>query len=258
MLVTTLPSSPPSQARHPSEAKKSPLANSQSSAKSAWKHARDGTSAPIPPLSTPTKGKQHQRTSTGPSSPLPNESFVVLQDSVVRRLPSPIPSPPSRKARLSSSRSSNNKRAIEAETTKQFEADYDPSPLSHHLRSAARLFNVLSTRTDIDHPLCAECTQALLATLKRQLDETKKERDGYIAFEKEIRKEREREGQGPSKEDADKKIEKLKAEECSLIEQLKEAEHERGILDEELHLLELDEMALELEEAESALTLHPS
>jgi len=258
MLITTLPPSPPSQTRHLSEAKKLALGNSQSSAKSAWKRARDGTSAPpIPPISTRTKGKQPQRTSTGPSSPLPSESFVVLQDSVVGQLPSPIRSTPPRKAGLSSARSSNRK-AIEAETTKHFEQDYDPSPLSHRLRSAARLFNVLSTRTDVDHPLCAECTQGLLTTLKRQLDETKKERDGYIAFEKEIRKEREREGQGPSKEEIDKKIEKLKAEECSLVEQLKEAEHERGILDEELHLLELDEMALELEEAESASKLRPS
>ena len=156
---------------------------------------------------------------------------------------------------MSSSRS--NKKAIEAESTKHFEPDYEPSPLSHHLRTAARLFNVLSSRTDVDHPLCAECTRALLATLTRQLDETKKERDGYIAFEKEIRKEREREGQGPPKAETDKKIEKLKAEERSLIEQLKEAEHERGMLDEELRLLELDEMALELEEAESASTLRP-
>jgi len=108
----------------------------------------------------------------------------------------------------------------------------------------------LSTKTDIDHPLCAECTQILLKTLNRQLEETKKERDGYIAFEKEIRKEKEREAQGLTKEEAEKKIERLKSEERLAIDQLKETEREREQLDEETRLLELDEKALEAEEAE--------
>lgn len=90
----------------------------------------------------------------------------------------------------------------------------------------------------------------LLTNLQRQLDETKKERDGYIAFEKEVRKERERESQGISKEESEKKIEKLKQEEALAIEQLKEAERERAQLDFELRQLELSESALEQEESE--------
>lgn len=82
------------------------------------------------------------------------------------------------------------------------------------------------------------------------MEETKKERDGYIAFEKEVRKERERDGQGLSKEEADKKIENLKADEAQAIQQLKDAEREREQLDEDLRLLEAEEKALELEEAE--------
>jgi beclin 1 len=125
--------------------------------------------------------------------------------------------------------------------------------LSHHLRSTVRLFNLLSARTEIDHPLCAECTQILLVSLQRQLDETKRERDGYIAFEKEVRKERERDGQGMSKEEAEKKIEKLKLDERLAIEQLKVAEQERVQLDEELRALEQEEKALEEDEARSVV-----
>jgi beclin 1 len=133
----------------------------------------------------------------------------------------------------------------------QLEADTpNPTPISNHLRSTIRLFNLLSTRTDIDHPLCAECTHILLSTLQRQLDETKKERDGYIAFEKEVRKEKERDGQGMSREEAEKKIEKLKVEEKVAIEHLKEAEREREKLDEEMRALEEEERVLEEEEAE--------
>ncbi|CAA7261745.1 unnamed protein product [Cyclocybe aegerita] len=190
--------------------------------------------------------KQVQR-----APPLPNESFVLLQDSIIRNIPSPTPQ--STRARKGVSKSQNNPPndvSVERSQSHNPEQDHvNPSPLSHHLRSTARLFHLLSTRTDIDHPLCAECAQTLLVNLQRQLDETKKERDGYIAFEKEIRKERDREFQGPSKEEAEKKIEKLKQEEELAIKQLKLAEREREQLDAELRQLEADE-TLELEETE--------
>lgn len=126
----------------------------------------------------------------------------------------------------------------------------NPPPLSHHLRSGLRLFNLLSSRTDLDHPLCSECTHILLATLTRQLEETKKERDGYIAFEKDVRKEKEREGSASSKAEAEAKIERLKEDERLVIEQLKTAERERQQFEEELCNLELEEKILEEEEAE--------
>jgi beclin 1 len=89
-----------------------------------------------------------------------------------------------------------------------------------------------------------------LTNLRKQLDETKKERDGYIAFEKDVRKERERGTQGTTKEEAIREIEKLALDEQQAIEQLREVEREREQLDEELRQLELDEKALEAEEAE--------
>lgn len=135
-------------------------------------------------------------------------------------------------------------------TPSQEEQQQNPTPISHHLRSTAKLHNLLSTRTDIDHPLCSECTQILLSSLQRQLDETKKERDGYIAFEKEVKKEKEREGQGMTKDEAEKKIKQLKIEEQTAIQKLHEAEKEREQLDEELRALELQEQALDEEEAE--------
>jgi beclin len=114
----------------------------------------------------------------------------------------------------------------------------------------------MSSRTDIDHPLCAECTHILLSNLERQLEETKRERDGYLAFEREVRKEKEKEkerigkGLAMGKDEAERKIDMLKQEEWVAIEQLKEAEREREQLEEELRSLELAEKALEEEEAE--------
>ncbi|KAJ3570398.1 hypothetical protein NP233_g4440 [Leucocoprinus birnbaumii] len=245
-VAASLPGSPNQHARQLTSEQKLAQIPASPYVKAAWERAASTGSSTTnkspSKLSARAQGKQPQRTPNIPST----ESFVLLQDSVIRH----IPSPPVTQTRSKKQTTPQN---IPHPPTSpsQYENDQvSPSPLSHHLRSAARLFNLLSTRTEIDHPLCAECTQILLKSLNRQLEETKKERDGYIAFEKEIRKERDREAQGLTKEEAEKKIERLKHEERIAIEQLKEAEREREQLDEELRLLELDEKALEAEEAE--------
>lgn len=248
MIVATLPSHSPVPAKT-SQSSNRAVTDAPSTSKAVWQRSNASTLTPktTNTLSPRAQGKQAQR-----GTPLPNESFVLLQDSVIRNIPSPTPTPPHPK-RASTKVHGNQvqDKAVDRPNAGMLEEDHaNPSPLSHHLRSTTRLFNLLSTRTEIDHPLCAECTQILLTTLQRQLDETKKERDGYIAFEKEVRKERERESQGLSKEDAEKKIEKLKQEEANAVEQLKEAEKERAQLDLELHQLELNERALEQEELE--------
>jgi beclin 1 len=118
------------------------------------------------------------------------------------------------------------------------------------LESTARLFKLLSSRTELDHPLCAECTHLLISTLSKQLEEIKKERDGYLAFEREIKKERERERQVSSPEVTERKIQRLKEDEKNAIDELKAAEIDRERLNEEIRALEREEMELEEEEAE--------
>ncbi|TFK44335.1 beclin 1 protein [Crucibulum laeve] len=246
MIVGTLPPSSSHVGKSIPDSKKLAHLPAPASVKSTWERAQSngGFIDQPPALSSRAQGKQPQR------SLLPNESFVLLQDSVIRDMPPPT-SPPARSKKGSIKSRNTPVKPTTPQSQTQFEPDQtNPSPLSHHLRSTTRLFNFLSTRTEIDHPLCSECTQTLLANLQGQLEETKKERDGYIAFEKEVRKERDRVIQNMSKEDAEKRIEKLKAEEHATIEQLREAEREREHLDEELRALEKDEKALEAEEAE--------
>ncbi|KAH7916568.1 APG6-domain-containing protein [Hygrophoropsis aurantiaca] len=244
MIVASLPPAPSSRARYMTEAEQLAQLPSSSSVKSVWQRSKQSeNSRASPTLSSRAQGKQPQRLLP------PNESFVLLQDSVIHSIPSSTPSPASPKKVASVN--PRNTAAKAQSPPSQLEPDHpNPTPISHHLRSTLRLFNLLSTRTEIDHPLCAECTQILLSSLQRQLDETKKERDGYIAFEKEVKKEKERELSDISKDEAEKKIERLKAEERAAIEQLKHAERERAQLDEELRLLELEEKALDEEEAD--------
>lgn len=183
---------------------------------------------------------------------MPSESFVLLQDSVVRN----IPVSPTRAQKPTLHKARSHAPSAPVEQVPVESQPLDPTPLSHHLHSTQRLLKLLTTRTDIDHPLCAECTHGLLSALERQLEETKRERDGYIAFEKEVRKEKEREGRGAGvdaakvKEDMERKIELLREEERLAVEQLKQAEREREQLEDEMRALDLEEKVLEEEEAE--------
>jgi beclin 1 len=245
MIVASLPQSNSNHAHQPSEAEQ--VAHLPAHVKSAWQRSKQTTSS-YEPMSTRAQGKQPQR-----GSPLPNESFVMLQDSAIRNIPSQSMSTPRKSssvAKVTSPNSIPNSQSLPVPPAQLQPDTPNPTPISHHLRSTLRLFNHLSTRTEIDHPLCAECTHILLTSLQRQLDETKKERDGYIAFEKEVKKEKEKDGQGMSREEAEKKIEKLKVEEKVATENLKEAEREREKFDKELKALEEEEKALEEEEAE--------
>ncbi|KAJ3999635.1 autophagy protein Apg6-domain-containing protein [Lentinula boryana] len=240
IIASLPPRSSSTHARHATDAEKLQQLSAPASVKEIWRNSQGSPSA-VASLSPKAQGKQPQNSSVSP-----HDSFVLLQDSVVHHTPSVTTPARSKKGSIKTKGPSNPAPVSKPPETV---APNSNSPLSHHLRSTVRLFNLISSRTDIDHPLCAECTQVLLNTLQRQLDETKKERDGYIAFEKEVRKERDRESQGLTKEEAEKKIEKLKFDEQLAIEQLKEAEKERLQLDEELRILEQEEKLLELDEA---------
>ncbi|KAH9963869.1 autophagy protein Apg6-domain-containing protein [Russula dissimulans] len=238
MIVGSLPPQPNTQPPPASEEEKLAQLPAPSSAKAAWKSTRQTVDATLSPRA---QGKLPQR-----SPVLPNESFVILQDSVINNIPSHVSFPSQVPKSSSESGAATPKKELPPDDVDHIH----PSPLSHHLRSTQHLLNLLSSRTDVDHPLCAECTHILLSMLTRQLDETKKERDGYIAFEKEAKKEKEREKEGSTPQEAERTIARLKEDERSAIEQLREAERERDQLAEELRALELEEKALEEEEEE--------
>lgn len=172
------------------------------------------------------------------------ESFVLLQDSIVRN----IPSSPSNGVY---SPKGKGKALLKEVPFQQQPPVPSPSPLAHHLRSAGRLHALLSAKTELDHPLCDECTHMFTGILNQQLVETTKERDGYIAFEKQIKKEREREGDDKQvMVDAQQRLEQFSKEEQLALEALLDADRERAALEAELEQLELEEKALEEEEAE--------
>ncbi|KAK5237853.1 Vacuolar protein sorting-associated protein atg6 [Exophiala xenobiotica] len=57
---------------------------------------------------------------------------------------------------------------------------------STDVEKAQVLYEVLSSRSDVDHPICAECTSLLLASFSARLGSTNRERDAYASFLKSV------------------------------------------------------------------------
>lgn len=57
---------------------------------------------------------------------------------------------------------------------------------NHRIKVANRLFDIMSSRSEIEHPMCYECTEILFNSLKKQLSDASKERDCYIDFFKKV------------------------------------------------------------------------
>ncbi|KAG9119266.1 autophagy protein 6 [Ceratobasidium sp. 392] len=216
-----------------------------SSSKSAWQRAQAASG------STRSNSSKHRPA---------GESFILLQDSVIHKIPSDTSRSPS-STQKSKARASTPTPKGQPSARKQPVAEKQPTPItsspppkqalpaaprSHHLAQTLKLHTLLSSRTDIDHPLCAECTSVLIAALTKQLEETKRERDGYIAFERDVRNSS---GTGDVKA-MEARIEDLKLEERSALDELTEAEREKARLDRELEELEREEKELEEKEAE--------
>ncbi|CAB4023908.1 Beclin-1 [Paramuricea clavata] len=95
--------------------------------------------------------------------------------------------------------------------------------LSHRLKVTSQLFDIMSAQSDIDHPLCEECTDTLLDQLDHQLKVTTDELNDYSKeFVDKI--------DGSKEEDTElltKELEDLKLEESQLMQELEKVEVER-------------------------------
>ncbi|KAH8689080.1 autophagy protein Apg6-domain-containing protein [Talaromyces proteolyticus] len=124
------------------------------------------------------------------------------------------------------------------------EASKDHS-FSDDAERAHRLFDILSARSDIDHPICTECTDLLVEGLQKKLNTATKERDAYISFLKNIN------ASVPSEEDveaAEKALKESQAEEEAAYQELLALEKEKADIDREIVMLEEESRQLDLEE----------
>ena len=166
----------------------------------------------------------------------PAMSFVMLTDSQV------VPPQHTLDAYEETRKSKDSKEAYIAAS----ETSNDPmQTLSHQIESTTRLFEILSSRSDIDHPVCSECTDLLLSQLQSRLSAATKERDAYITFLKTLN------NTTPSSSEISKAQASLassKAAEAKAFSELLALEKEKAALDNEVATLEAESLALDEEE----------
>jgi beclin 1 len=123
----------------------------------------------------------------------------------------------------------------------------DKPPLSWELQRHERLFSILSSYSDIDHPICTECTSLLLSSFNAHLAASSRERDAYASFLKGLQS-----GTTiPSTEDAlkaEKELGEAVQREEAALKELRQLEDEKTALEAEITELEEQSRAMDLEE----------
>ena len=165
----------------------------------------------------------------------PAMSFVMLTESQVVP-PSIVKSP----------EDTNPKRPGRQEEKHRLDgADDEGKAMSQDMERVARLFEILSARSDIDHPVCTECTGMLVEGLQRRLDAATRERDAYVSFLKQVNASIPTDDEVKESQDL---LAKARAEEAAATEELKKLEKEKAAVDEEIAELEEEARALDVEE----------
>ncbi|RKL46120.1 hypothetical protein BFJ72_g3028 [Fusarium proliferatum] len=159
-------------------------------------------------------------------------SFVLLSESQMTHPSQPTESPamPTPLRRASSARSNG---------------DNVDAPVGNEMDRVNRLFEILSARSDIDHPICVECTEMLVEGLQKKLEVASRERDAYVKHLKEAKANKPSEEDMKAQEEALRKAEQDRA---TAMEELKKLESEKTSLDEELVAVEEESRQLDKEE----------
>jgi beclin 1 len=125
--------------------------------------------------------------------------------------------------------------------------DDETKAMSHEMARIAHLFEILTSRSDIDHPICIECTALLLSTLEARLEASVRERDAYANYLKELRSTSPTESEIAS---AKVVYEKARSDEETAMKELLNLEAQRKAIDAEIADLTLESQQLDTAETE--------
>lgn len=110
--------------------------------------------------------------------------------------------------------------------------------ISSRINTLKKVFEILSTNQEIDHPLCIDCSNLLLANFKLKFDQNQREKEYYMSF---LRKLKERDNNDTSDSDLDSKFsnslnnfKQLSLAEEEKLERLKDLERNKNDLDKQL------------------------
>ena len=166
----------------------------------------------------------------------PAMSFVMLTDSQV------VPPQPTKNGRPSHQ---GKLEANRANQTPSHLSNESRQALSHQIESTTKLFEILSSHSDIDHPICTECTEILLSSYQSRLSAATKERDAYIAFLKTLNNNPPTPSAVSAAQTA---LNSTRAAESRAFSELVALEREKAQLDAELANLEAESLVLDDEE----------
>ena len=121
----------------------------------------------------------------------------------------------------------------------------DNLDMNHRLTVTARLFDILSSQSDIKHPLCEECADFVIDQMDAKLRTIEEECKIYKEFEESL-KSRETTDTEKEVEDLTRQLKELEMEEESLLKQIETVNEEQKVVEQELEeqakqLTEIDE-----------------
>lgn len=116
---------------------------------------------------------------------------------------------------------------------------------SQQIEYKNRLFDIISSRSDIDHPICIQCRDILSSSIKTRIATAAKERDAYLSFLKDLNEK----APTPSEvSNATSSLASKCAAESNAVSLLLALEQEKSLLDGELAAAEAESLALDREE----------
>ncbi|ODV84193.1 hypothetical protein CANARDRAFT_201333 [[Candida] arabinofermentans NRRL YB-2248] len=121
------------------------------------------------------------------------------------------------------------------------ENNLDKIPVSDRVSTMDNIFSILSSKYEIDYPVCSDCANNLIEELKQRFDQLTKEKDTYVQFLKKLTVQT-----GPNHFKANEalnELDTLEKEKDDLLKETEDLERERSDL-----YFELAEVEKELEE----------
>nr|CAG4640773.1 EOG090X048D [Eulimnadia texana] len=133
----------------------------------------------------------------------------------------------------------------------------NPGNLSYYLGKSAELFDLVSSTSDIDHPLCQDCADSLISLLDQQLAQAEEECKEYKQFLVKIKKESEEENV-TSVESLEKELAMLVVEETNLKHDLKKLQVKEAAILKEIEQEETEKQKIIEEEEQywKAYSIH--
>ncbi|KAI9668869.1 MAG: autophagy protein 6 [Alyxoria varia] len=206
-------------------------------------------SRPNHALDAPSSAGQDALASGEPANPppLPKDhsamSFVDITQSQV--VPASIAQKTSNQRRSDTRRRPSSRNSTKSPNNRNSNIKSSTTDTTTRLETTTTLFSILTSRTDIDHPICTECTDTLLASLTARLTDATRERDTYISYLQTAQADAPTPAEAAA---AQSELDSVRSEESTAMEELEEVERQKRELEKEIATLDAEGERLDIEE----------